>query len=85
LPTPVGLCGRVLVDGPGVGCAGSVDLADQVGPVRLPAAFRALRATPAFSPREAWKIEIDFDSDRGRSKNNGLCRVWQVGRLGNRV
>jgi hypothetical protein len=29
----------------------------------------------AFSSREAWKIEIDFDSDSVRSKNSGLCRA----------
>ena len=28
----------------------------------------AWRAGRAFSPREAWKIEIDLDSDRVRSK-----------------
>jgi hypothetical protein len=24
------------------------------------------------------KIEIDFDSDKVRSKNSGLCRAWRV-------
>jgi transposase len=36
------------------------------------------RASRAFSPREAWKIEIDFDSDRVRSKNSGPCRACLV-------
>ena len=43
-----------------------------------PAWSPASRASRAFSPREAWKIEIDFDSDKVRSKNSGLCRAWRV-------
>ena len=35
----------------------------------------AWRARRVFSPREAWKIEIDFESDRVRSKKRGLCRA----------
>ncbi|MGD0606995.1 MAG: hypothetical protein ABSA53_25830 [Streptosporangiaceae bacterium] len=31
----------------------------------------AWRARRAFSPREAWKIEIDLESDGVRSKNEG--------------
>ena len=43
-----------------------------------PAMSPASRARRAFSPREAWKIEIDFDSDKVRSKNSGDCRAWRV-------
>jgi hypothetical protein len=45
---------------------------------RSPSASPAWRARRAFSPREAWKIEIDFDSDRVRSKNSGLCLASRV-------
>jgi len=51
-----------------------VDLGDQARPVGIAVAV-AWRASRAFSPREAWKIEIDLDSDRVRSKNSGLCRA----------
>ena len=43
-----------------------------------PAWSPAWRARRAFSPREAWKIEMDLDSERVRSKNRGLCRVCLV-------
>jgi len=43
-----------------------------------PAASPASCARRAFSPREAWKIEIDFDIDRVRSKNRGLCLACRV-------
>ena len=55
---------------PADGVAGQ---AEPGGDCSLAAARRARRA---FSPREAWKIEIDFDSDKVRSKNNGLCRAF---------
>ena len=42
---------------------------------RLVACWRARRA---FSPREAWKIEMDLDSEIVRSKKRGLCRVCLV-------
>jgi hypothetical protein len=45
---------------------------------RSPPASPASRARRALSPREAWKIEIDFDSDRVRSKNSGLCQPRQA-------
>jgi hypothetical protein len=39
-----------------------------------PSAFPACRANRAFSPSEAWKIEIDLESEIVRSKYNGLWR-----------
>ena len=36
----------------------------------------AWRARRAFSPREAWKIEIDLDNEMVRSKNSGLWRAF---------
>jgi hypothetical protein len=36
----------------------------------------AWRARRAFSPKEAWKIEMDLDSEMVRSKNSGLCRAF---------
>ena len=47
---------------------------------RSPSASPASRARRAFSPREAWKIETDFDSDSVRSKNSGLCRASRLAR-----
>jgi hypothetical protein len=43
-----------------------------------PASSPASRARRAFSPSEAWKIEIDFDSDKVRSKYSGLSRACRV-------
>ena len=42
-----------------------------------PSPSPAWRAKRAFSPREAWKIEMDLESDRVRSKKR-LCRVCPV-------
>jgi hypothetical protein len=53
----------------------SLTRADQYASPSLSAAWRARRA---FSPREAWKIEMDLDSEIVRSKNRGLCRVCLV-------
>ena len=50
----------------------SATRADQYWSPSLSPAWRARRA---FSPREAWKSEIDLDSDRVRSKNSGLWRA----------
>ena len=47
---------------------------------RSPSASPASRASRAFSPREAWKIETDFDSDSVRSKDSGLCRASRLAR-----
>jgi len=45
---------------------------------RLPSLSPAWRASLAFSPSEAWKIEIDLDSEIVRSKNSGLSRAWRA-------
>src|SRR6185369_14665698 len=47
-----------------------------------PSRSPAWRARRAFSPSEAWKIEIDLDSDRVRSKNSGLGRQQQLVHVG---
>src|SRR5271154_6840464 len=43
-----------------------------------PSLSPAWRARRAFSPREAWKIEMDLDRDRVRSKNRGLWRAFRT-------
>ena len=53
-----------------------VDFADQGGPVRVAVGVAGLAGQAAFSPREAWKIEIDLDSEIVRSKKSGLCRAF---------
>src|SRR5580692_692186 len=53
----------------------SVTRADQYWSPSWSPAWRARRA---FSPREAWKIEMDLERDRVRSKNRGPCRVCLV-------
>jgi hypothetical protein len=39
----------------------------------------AWRARRAFSPREAWKIEMDLESERVRSKNRGALAAFLDG------
>jgi hypothetical protein len=41
----------------------------------FPARSPTRRASRAFSPSEAWKMEIDLDSEIVKSKNSGLCRA----------
>jgi len=40
-----------------------------------PSLSPACQATRAFSPSEAWKIEIDLENEIVRSKYSGLCRA----------
>ena len=47
---------------------------------RSPSASPASRARRALSPREAWKVETDFDSDSVRSKDSGRCRASRLAR-----
>src|SRR5580704_16892219 len=50
-----------------------------------PSLSPAWRARRAFSPREAWKIEIDLDSEIVRSRNRGLWRAFWTASCGARA
>ncbi len=45
---------------------------------RSPSWSPAWRASRAFSPSDAWKIEIDLDSEIVKSKNSGPCRACRA-------